>query len=132
MRLQVLLPYEVLVDRDDVTKVATEAPHGAFAILPRHVDVVAPLVPGLLLFETSGGESVIGVSEGFLVKQGDHVRVSTRDAVRSDDLGRIRELVRERFERLDERETEARTALMRLEASFYRRFIEQEASDGGP
>ena len=131
MRLQVLLPNEVLVDEEDVSKVVAEALHGVFVLLPRHVDFVAAVVPGILLFERGGGESVLGVDEGVLVKRGAHVRVSVRDAVRGEDLQRIRSLVTERFEELAEREKRARTALARLEASFYRRVIEQEQLHGG-
>lgn len=131
MRLRILLPQDVLVDDWNVTKVSAEARHGAFTILPRHIDFVAVLVPGILLFEGDDGESVVGVDEGVLVKQGDEVRVSVRDAVRGPDLARIREMVTERFHERDEHERRARTALSRLEASFYRRVLEQERSRGG-
>lgn len=131
MRLQVLLPSGVHLDEEHVSKVVAEGTHGTFVLLPRHVDFVAPVVPGILLFEQDGQETVLGVDEGVLVKRGGHVRVSVRDAVRGQDLHRIRLLVSERFEELDEREKRARTALARLEASFYRRVIEQEQLRGG-
>lgn len=124
-----LLPYRVLVD-EDVTQVVAEAPHGVFALLPHHVDFVAPLVPGLLLYRADHGESVLGVDGGLLVKRGDRVRASVRDAVEGEDLERLRELVVERFQELDERERRARNALVKLEASFYRRVIEQERLRG--
>jgi F-type H+-transporting ATPase subunit epsilon len=131
MRVKVLLPTRVLLDVDGVSKLLAESTHGAFGILPRHVDFVAPIIPGILLLDRAGEELVLGVDEGVLVKRGGEVRVSVREAVRGEELGRIRELVTERFEELDERERRARTALARLEASFYRRFIEQERLAGG-
>lgn len=125
MRLQVLLPHEVLVDLQGVTKVVAESHHGVFALLPRHVDFAAPLVPGLLLYEVDGREEVMGVDAGTLVKEGDRVRVSVHDAVRAPELERVRELVRERFHALEDREQRARSAMARLESSFYRSFLEQ-------
>ena len=54
MRLTVLLPTEVLVD-EDVAKVVAEAENGFFGLLPRHVDIVAALVPGVLSFTDGDG-----------------------------------------------------------------------------
>lgn len=132
MRLRVLLPHDVLVDRDDVSKVVAESLHGVFALLPRHIDFVAPVVPGILQFEHAEGTSSIGVDSGILVKRGPEVRVSVHDAVQAEELEEIHALVRKRFRALDEREDRARAAMARLEASFYHRFIEQqEALRGG-
>ena len=124
MRLKVLLPTEVLVDQA-VTKVIAEAQNGFFCLLPRHIDFVAALVPGLLSFVTAEGrEEFVAVDEGVLVKCGPEVLVSTQDAVWGHDLGSLRQAVEERFQVLDEREQEARSALARLEADFVRRFME--------
>ena len=50
MRLRVFLPMKILVDQD-VTKVVAEAENGSFGILPKHVDFVAALTPGIFSFE---------------------------------------------------------------------------------
>jgi F-type H+-transporting ATPase subunit epsilon len=55
MRLRVLLPTDVLVDRE-AAKVIAEAANGSFCLLPRHVDFVAALVPGILRYTTPQGE----------------------------------------------------------------------------
>ncbi len=124
MHLHVLLPSRVLVD-EEVSKVIAEAENGSFCLLPRHVDMVAALTPGLLSFTAvDGDEEFIAVDEGILVKHGPDVSVSVRDAVRSADLGLLRLTIHERFEALDDREKRARGALARLEADFVRRFIE--------
>ena len=52
MRLKVLLPTKILID-EEVTKVVAEAEDGSFCILPRHIDFVSALVPGIFSF-TSG------------------------------------------------------------------------------
>lgn len=126
MRLQVFLPTEVLVD-EQVSKVVAEARNGSFGILPRHIDFVAALVAGVVSFvDGQGRERFVGTDEGTLVKQGDRVFVSTRNAVIGDDLANLRQVVEERFLDLDERERSARSALARLEAGVVRRFIERQ------
>jgi F-type H+-transporting ATPase subunit epsilon len=124
MRLKVFLPTEILVD-EDVRKVIAQATNGSFALLPRHIDFVAMLVPSVLIYTGhDGGERFLGIDEGILVKHGADVRVSTRKAVRGDDLGALREVVRKDIVELDEHERAARSALARLEAGVIRRFVE--------
>ena len=124
MKLKVLLPAEVLIE-EDVTKVVAEAHNGFFCLLPRHVDFVAALVPGILSYETGSGREVfLAVDEGILIKCGQEVLVSTRNAVRGPDLGQLKHTVVEKFEALDEREKTARSAMTRIEAGFVRRFLE--------
>ncbi len=131
MYLKVLLPTEILVD-EPVTKVIAEAENGSFCLLPRHIDFVAALVPGILCFCTADGkEHFAAIDEGTLVKCGEQVLVSTFSAVRGTDLAQLRATVAERFLELDEHERVARTALARLEAGTIRRFIELEEQGHG-
>ena len=124
MRLKVLLPTEVLLE-GEVNKVVAEAQNGTFCLLPAHIDFVTALVPGLLSFEDPQGREVfLAVDEGVLVKKGQDVTVSTRNAVRGPDLGRLRETVEEQFKVLDDREKTARSAMAKIEAGFVRRFLE--------
>ena len=127
MRLTVLLPTEILVD-EEVAKVVAEAQNGSFCLLPRHIDFVAALVPGLLSFvkTADGAEEFLAVDEGLLVKCGPQVLVSTRQAVRGGELGLLRETVEKTFKVLTDQEKRARTALANLEANFIRRFLKLE------
>lgn len=127
MRLKVLLPSRVLVD-EQVSKVVAEAGNGFFALLPRHVDFLAALVPGLFSFVTAEGqEEFLAVDEGILVKVGHEVLVSTRNATRGPDLGALRRTVEEQYRLRDERERQTRSALAKLEADLVRRFIDLQA-----
>ena len=124
MRLQVLLPTEVLVD-EQVIKVIAEAENGAFCLLPRHIDFVAALVPGVLCFcGNEGEENFAAIDEGVLVKCGRDVFVSTLNGVRGSDLDALQSMVEKRFLELDEHERKSRTALARLEAGTLRGFRE--------
>lgn len=126
MKLKVLLPTEVLIN-EEVTKVVAEAGNGSFCLLPRHVDFLANLVPGLFSFVTSQGvEEFLAVDEGILIKCGPEVLVSTRNAVRGPDLGKLEQTVRKSFSVLDDREKVARSAFAKLEAGFIRRFMDLE------
>jgi F-type H+-transporting ATPase subunit epsilon len=126
MRLKVLLPSGVLVDQQ-VTRVVAEAENGSFCLLPRHVDFLAALAPGIFSFTTMGGvEEFLAVDEGILVKCGTDVLVSSRNAVRGPNLGQLEQTVEESFQRLDDQETMARSAFAKLEVNFIRRFMDLE------
>ena len=130
MRLRVLLPTEVLVD-EAVDKIIAEAANGSFCLLPRHIDFVAALLPGVMSFTRGGSEHYAGLDRGILVKCAGEVTVSTLDGVRGDELGELEEHVRQRFLELDEHERKARSAVARLEAGTLRTFREmQERSRG--
>lgn len=127
MKLKIILPTEIMVDVE-VTKVTAEASNGLFCLLPRHIDFVAALVPGLLSFVKAGNEveEFLAVDEGILVKCGPEVLVSTRKAVRGPELGQLRETVEKTFKVLTDQEKRARSALANLEANFIRRFLKLE------
>lgn len=124
MRLKVLVPAETVID-EEVERVGGEAANGSFTLLPRHVDFVTALVPGILSFVTPDGtERLLAVDHGILVKQADEVLVSTAGAYEGPELGSLRETVMELADAAEERDRVARSALARLEVNIVRRFIE--------
>ena len=93
MNLEILLPTRVLLN-EPVRKVVAEGANGSFGLLPRHVDFVSALVPGVLFYEDEESEErFVGVGEGILVKRQDEVLVSVSQAVLGDDLGSIRQTI---------------------------------------
>lgn len=119
MRVRVLTPLEVVLDRE-ASRITAHGDHGFFTLLPRHVDCVATLVPGLLFVD----EEVLALDEGVALKQGADVWVTVRDAVRQAPLEALRQAVEERFLTLDEHERRARSALAMLEAGTLRRLVD--------
>jgi F-type H+-transporting ATPase subunit epsilon len=107
-----------------VEAVTAEAHNGSFCLLPRHVDFVAALVPGILSFKSSGTETVYAIDRGVLVKCGDNVMVSTGNAVKGEKLGKLRETVKQQFKSFDEGEKKALNAINKIEAGIVRRFLE--------
>ena len=124
MKLKILLPAEVMLE-EEVTKVVAEAENGSFCLLPHHTDFTATLAPGIFSFTTASGvEALLAMDTGALVKQGEKVLVSTRNAIRAEDLERLKQVVETQYQVLDEREKMARSASARLEADLVRRFME--------
>jgi len=123
MRLKVLLPFEVFVDEADVSRIVAETAQGSFGLLPRRLDCVAALAPGILIYETAARDEVcLAVDEGVLVKTGPDVVVSVRRALRGTDLGRLRDAVTQQFEQQDAQDRDLRSAMARLESGFVHRF----------
>ena len=124
MLLKILLPAEVLLT-NEVKKIVAEAENGSFCLMPNHIDFVATLAPGIFTYEPAqGGQELLAMDVGTLVKKGSNVLVSTRNAVRAPDLGKLKQVGVEKYDILDEREKMVRSASARLEASLIRRFVE--------
>jgi F-type H+-transporting ATPase subunit epsilon len=122
LKLKVLLPAEVLLE-EEVEKVTAEAENGFFTLLPRHVDFVAALVPGIFSYQTTAGaEHFLALDEGILVKQGDQVYVSAARAMPGDNLDQLQDKVENELKVLNENEKKARTVMSRMEADTLRRF----------
>lgn len=126
MNLRIVLPARVLFEVP-VTKVTAEATNGSFCLLPKHRDIVASLVPGILAYEgQNGSEAFVAISQGVLTKSGLDVLVSVRQAVRSEELSELHQVVRDDFQKVDERQRVSQTVMARLEADFMRRFLALE------
>jgi F-type H+-transporting ATPase subunit epsilon len=125
MNLRIIIPTKILIDQE-VTKVVAEAEDGSFGILPKHIDFVAALIPGILSFEGTDGEVFLAIDEGILVKCGSDVMVSTRKAVLGKNLGELKETVEHEFLSLDDQERKTRSILAKLEADFTRRFMKMQ------
>jgi F-type H+-transporting ATPase subunit epsilon len=124
MNLKVLLPAEVFLT-EEVTKIVAEGENGFFCLLPQHVDFTATLAPGVFTYTDKEGEDrYLAVDVGALVKRGCDIFVSTRNAVRGPELGRLKDYVVAQYREIDEREKKARSAAAKLEVDLLRRFME--------
>ena len=122
MHLKVLLPFQVFAEKSGVSRIVAETREGSFGLLPRRLDCVAALVPGILLYETEAdGEVCLAVDEGVLIKAGPEVLISVRRAIGGTDLGELRVAVEKEFLTLDESEQSVRRVVAKLESGFLRR-----------
>jgi len=126
MTLKVRLPSEVLFE-EEVSRIRAEAENGWFGLLPKHIDFVTALVPGVMTFQPCGkAEEYLALDRGVLVKCGAEVSVSTRQAVRGKSLPELKQQVERQFLAQRERERAARALESKLEADLVRRLLEAE------
>jgi F-type H+-transporting ATPase subunit epsilon len=123
--LKILLPFRIFTEKTGVSRIVAETREGSFGLLPRRLDCVAALTPGILTYENAaGGEVYVAVDQGVLIKTGFDVLVSVRNAIGGTDLGRLREAVEREFENLTEREQNVRSVMAKMESGFIRRLAE--------
>jgi F-type H+-transporting ATPase subunit epsilon len=127
MHLKVLVPFGIFTDQSDVSRIVAETRAGSFGLLPHRLDCVAPLAPGILIYQTgSGSEVYLAVDEGVLVKTGPEVLVSVRNAMGGTDLGQLRAAVERDFLKRNAREENVRSVMAKMESGFIRRLAEFE------
>lgn len=123
MRIKIILPNST-IDNEEVEKITAPGTQGNFQILPKHIDVIWTLRPGILIITTKEKEYYYAINRGVLVKKGEIVYISTFQAVMGDSLEKLKNTVTEKFDTLDDTEKKAREVLVRLETDTLRRFME--------
>jgi len=119
MTLKILLPYKIFAVKTGVTRIVAETSSGSFGVLPQRLDCVAALEPGILTYESDAdGEAFVAVDTGVLVKTGDNVMVSVRNASGGVSLELLHDAVEREFGEHDEEEEKSRAVLKEMEGSF--------------
>lgn len=123
MTLKILLPFKVFAEVKNVKRMVVETSAGSYGFLPQRLDCTASLRPGILLYETlNEGEKYIAIDEGVMIKYGEEVFISVRNAMGDAPLGKLRSLVEKEMTHLDESEINARSVMAKLETGFIRSF----------
>jgi F-type H+-transporting ATPase subunit epsilon len=117
MHLKILLPFRVFEDIQNVKRIVMETSEGAFGLLPQRLDCVAALVPGIFTYETAS-ENYIAIDEGVMIKAGEEILVSVRNAIHGASLKELNQSVEKEFKRLNEREKETRSSMAKMESGF--------------
>ncbi len=116
------MPSQVYLS-DNVKKITAEAVNGFFTLLPRHVDFVTALVPGIFSYVTPDDkEHFFALDEGVLVKKGSSVFVSVNRAVTGDNLEVLQDKVKSELDKIGENEKKSRSVMSRLEVDTLKRF----------
>ncbi|SMP52078.1 F0F1 ATP synthase subunit epsilon [Anoxynatronum buryatiense] len=126
MNIKLVLPYRTMLDQP-VDKITAPGTEGSFQVLPKHIDVVWSLQPGILTLTKNNQDEYYAIQQGTLVKEGDAVVVSTFQAVKGESLEKLHESLMESVQKQDEKEKKAREALVKLETDTIRRFMEIES-----
>jgi F-type H+-transporting ATPase subunit epsilon len=122
MHLKVLLPYGIFTDQQGVARIVAETRDGSCGLLPRRLDCVAALVPGILVYQCdSQPETYVAVDEGVLVKAGQEVLISVRRAVGGTDLAQLRTAVARDFLVHNAEQESLRSSLVKIDSSLISR-----------
>jgi F-type H+-transporting ATPase subunit epsilon len=124
MKLKILLPYQVFAEKTEVSRIVVKTTKGELGIWPNRLDCTAALLPGILTYENEAeGEIFIAVDQGVLVKTGQDVMISVRNAIAEKSLDQLHEAVEKEFIELDQREQNVRSVMAKMESGFIRRFM---------
>jgi F-type H+-transporting ATPase subunit epsilon len=131
MDLRILLPYQIFLDVRNIKRLNVETVNGSFGFLPNRLDCTAALQPGILMYETESSEMVyLAVDEGVLVKAGNQVLVSVRNAMGGTELGSLHSVVDKEYKAIDNQEKKVRSVVAKLETGFIRQFEEFRKMNG--
>lgn len=125
MRIKLILPHKTIMDQE-ADKISAPGKGGSFQILPKHIDIVWSLEPGILTITSEGKEIYFAIHQGVLMKEADTVYVSSFQAIRGESLEKLHGALMEDLKAQDEREQKAREILVKLETDTVRRFMEIE------
>ncbi len=125
MQLKILLPFQIFANCKDVARIVALTPSGSYGLLPQRLDCAMALAPGVLNYVTQGGLNVcVAIDQGVLVKTGDEVLISVRNAIGGTDLGGLHEAVKREFLTIDSQEKDRRAAMVKLENALLRSMAE--------
>jgi F-type H+-transporting ATPase subunit epsilon len=125
MRLLITTPAAVVADEPDVISVRAEDESGSFGILKGHADFLTALTVSVVSWRRSDGtQRYCAVRHGVLsVTGGSDVSVATREAVVSDNLQHLEDVVLSGFRESIEAERSARTASLQLQMNAIRQIV---------
>jgi F-type H+-transporting ATPase subunit epsilon len=125
MRLLITTPTAVVVDEYDVVTVRAEDESGSFGILSGHAEFLTALVNSVVSWhQTDSRQHFCAVRRGVLsVVNGDEVAIATREAIVSDDLDRLENVVLAKFRETLEAERAMRTQSLQLQMQAIRQIV---------
>jgi F-type H+-transporting ATPase subunit epsilon len=124
LRLRLRTPRALLLDTD-VSSVTAEDVGGWFGLRPGRTDVVAALVPGMLLFEDAEGEGFVALAGGLLDLRAGECRVMAREAVVARDLDNIADALEAQLAARDQRAEVRSDVIDDLAKEALRRLVEE-------
>jgi F-type H+-transporting ATPase subunit epsilon len=128
MKMKVILPSKILVDIE-VDKIIIEGEEGLMGILPNHIDVAVSVVSGILSYFHSGTEKFIAHGEGLMVKKGEELKISLRQAVKGEKLGTLKKILEDEIKSYSEVEKKSRSTVAMFVSSIIKKFREQQRFD---
>lgn len=130
MHLKVFSPTEVVLDTP-VRRVTAEAIDGFYTLLPKHIDFVTALKPGILTYLGENGEKAyVACNQGVLVKKGAAVSVSARWALAGTDITQLRKIIGTTFKETEQERKEVNLIMAQLEIDLTKGLISLKENTG--
>ncbi|MGB5823840.1 MAG: hypothetical protein WBH44_07165 [Proteocatella sp.] len=123
MKIKLILPNKTLLEQE-IDKVTIPGTEGYFQILPKHIDFVSSIKPGILTIYNGEAIDYFAVNYGILVKKADSIHISCLYAIKGDSLEGLSGTIVDNIEKRDEYEKKIYEILKKMEADTLRRFIE--------
>ena len=126
MKLSIVTPLEVAVDREGVDYVRGEDATGSFGIQPGHLEFITVLETSVLHWRADGRTRFAAVARGVLTVRSGDVEVATRETEFGDDLETLERQVLAKFREAARRERHARQKARRMQVRLLhriRRFV---------
>ncbi|MEE6208084.1 MAG: hypothetical protein VZR95_08540 [Alphaproteobacteria bacterium] len=132
MKLIVCTPLGAVL-QTNITKVIMETLDGYHTLLPKHIDFASVMGPNIVSYtEESGAEKYIACHHGVVVKKGGEVTITVQNAVLSDTLDDLKNVISFEFKQNEEQRKELNTAMARLELGLIRGFgrLNKDSANG--
>ena len=125
MRLRITTPLTVVVDEATVQIVSAEDASGGFGIQPHHADFLTSIAVGVVSWKDgAGARHYCAVHGGVLtVTGGQEVAITTREAIRGDDLVTLDQAILDRFGADDVAERAGRVDSTKLQLRAIREIV---------
>lgn len=124
LRLRVITPTRVVLDRVDVSVVTAPGTEGELGILPRHIPLFTKLKEGVVMYKTADRKNYFGVANGFLEVSENTVTILADDAILPEEADAKRaEEVRKQAEETMKKRLEG-TNFQEVEAQMRKALLE--------
>lgn len=122
MNLKILLPYEIFLEQEQVSRMVLDTYQGYYGIWPNRLDFSAAIAPGILTYQVKDRpETYLALDEGIAVKTGAQVTISVRNAISGNELGKLKREIEKMMNEIEDQEVEVRKVIAKLETGFIRK-----------
>ena len=124
MELKVVTPIEVILSCP-IQKITIEGIDGFRSLLPKHIDFITALKPGIMTYVTTDNATkYLACNQGLFVKCGTQVSISTPWAVISDDLEHLKHHIKQNMAEMEQERKEVGVSMARLEIGLTKGLIQ--------
>ena len=110
----------------DVSFFRGEDESGTFGILANHIEFITVLTQSIAIVKKKEIEEFYAFNKGILRFANNSLTISTREFAKSKNLKELKEIITNRFKKIEESEKVFRQNISKLEKEFMKKMIEME------